>query len=744
MNENSLEQTIDVRDIWRIISKRKWIIISIFLIVVSFMTLKTYKQRPVYQAMTRILIDKQYPNVVSFQEVMRLSADRGDYYETQFKILKSKSIIRKVINKLDLHNSPEFLPDPDVKRSFSLMKLLYDIKNWVFNMIMPPKDETEFEKYPTKEEIEVLRENRLIRRVIGSVKIKPIKKSRLADIRVTGHHPEIIAKIADTVAREYITYNLEVRLDASGEAVTWLNERLKVLKQKVESSHMALQRYKEKVKIISFEEKQNIVDQKLAQLNSALTSAKTGRIKIETVYRYFQKNSTNSKLVESIPAVIENTLIQKLKINLATRQEKYSEFSKTYGSKHPKIIQVLTQIESLQSRINSEIKNIHNGIRAEYQVALAEEKSLSKALEDQKKEVAYQHRMSIKIETLKRETETNEQMYTLLLKRLKETGLSSGLRSNNVRIIDLADVPQTPIGPKKKRNFMLAILLGLFLGVMTAFFVEYIDNTIKEPDEIPMLFQIPFLGLLGHYSDNSKKSFTKTSSSISPKLVSIHDPSSNISESLRTIRTNLIFSSNYKAHKTIMVTSAVPAEGKSTLSSNLAVVMASLGEKVLLIDSDLRKPVIHKLFNLKKTPGLSNYLIGKKSAKEVIHKTDVEGLHIIPSGPTPPNPSELVSHPQFKVLCDTATETFDYIILDSPPVASVSDPMIISSIADAVVIVVRCGVTTKNSVSKAVKQLRNINANIIGAILNDVDFRKDSYYYQYYYKHYYYKDDEKA
>lgn len=741
MNENNLDQKIELLEFWNVIKKRKWIIFIIFAIVTTYVSISTFKKRPVYQTAARILIDKQYPNVVSFKEVLRLSANRNDYYESQYKILKSKTLVRRVIDELDLQNSPEFLPGPVKKSWFNFSLPLQDVKSWLSYLATPADQEAEIIEVPSKKEIETNKKNRLVYSVLGGLKIIPVKKSRLVDISYKGRNPKVITKIVNTLARTYISYNLEVRLDASGEAEMWLSERLKTLKEKVNKSQVALQRYKEKVKIVSFEEKQNIVDQRLLQLNTEVTLAKTKRIKIESIYKPLKGKSKDFSLLESLPSIISNQLIQKLKMDLAERQEEYSMLSKKYGPRHPRIKQILSQLETMEEKINYEIKNIYRGISMQYQAALAEEKALMEALDNQKKEVSIRFKKAIKFEALKREAESDEQMYTRLLKRLKETGLSSGLRNNNIRIIDLADVPQNPIGPGKGRSITVAIFFGLFLGVLFAFFVEYLDDTVKDPEEIPLRFQVAFLGLLGRFSGNSKKAAKHSAHS---KLIAIHDPTSNISESLRTVRTNVIFCSNEKKQKTIMITSAVPSEGKSTLSSNLAIVMASLGEKVLLIDADLRKPVLHKLFNLKKSPGLSNYLIGQQNMKEIIEETSVKGLCIIPSGPTPPNPSELLSSPRFKMLCDTAGDSFDRIILDSPPVASVSDPLIVSSMVDSVIMVIRCGKTSRDSISKSVRQLKNIQANIIGMVLNDVDFRKDSYYYQYYYKHYYYKEGKKA
>jgi len=730
------EVEIDLKAYLRIMRKRIWVIVGVFVFILVTAAAITMKTRPMYKASTRILINKENPNVISFEEVLQLDSKSTEYYETQYKIIKSRNLITKVIETLDLKNSTEFLPDDaDDKNNLKTRVLEIVIGFWedVLDIAGKEKDES----LEIAIDSEAYENERLYQLFLTRLAIKPILKSRLVDLEISGYNPRIITKITNTLASRYIEQNLENRLYASEDAAIWLDERLKGLQVKVETSERALQSYSRQIGIVSIEDKRKSLDQQLDELNSDVIKAKSKRIKLQTLY----KNTQDPKFAKSLPQIIENRLIQTLHEKLANLNDVQSKLGEKYGIKHPRMLQISSQIAKIQEMIDIEVKKIHESIYTQYQLALIDERSLIEALETQQEEASFVNEKSIGYGVLKREADSNRQMYDILLKRLKETDMSQGLRTNNIRVIDKAVPPLEPYKPKKKLNLLLGVVLGLFGGIGLAFLIEYLDNTVKEPDEIAIRFGIPFLGLVGNY-DGVLQSKEKNSTDI--ELITLRDPSSNVSESLRTIRTNVIFSADGDKEKTFMVTSALPGEGKTSVASNLAVVMASLGERVLLIDADLRRPSIHKVFRINKIPGLSSYLIRQKEINEIIVESGIDNLSIIPCGITPPNPSELLSHPQMPALIEYARNSYDRVIIDTPPVASVTDPIIISRQAHAVLFVIRCGVAPRDAVSKSIQQLIQVQANILGAVLNAVDFRKDSYYYQYYYKHYYYKEEKSA
>ena len=743
------KKDIDLKEYLSVIRKRRWVVFFISLIIIVSITTHTFKVRPEYRAVVRLLIDKENPNIVSFDEVLSLDGRSAEYYQTQFKIITSRGVIEKVITQLDLEKEFDELQERE-KETKSLSNILSALSESVIQLLTSifKKDQDQSivvdKTVPSKIDNPALRKEELLfREIIEPLTVTPIMNSRLVDLEYTGYDPQRITEIVNAIARVYIEQNLENRLYASEDAAVWLDERLTSMQGRVENSERALQIYSKNAGVTSIEDKQKTLDQELSEFNAELIKTTKKRVKLEQKY----KNSQNPDLSNSILEIINNALIQNLNKDLSVLRAKQSELEGKYGTKHPKMIQVVLKINQIKEIIAIEVKKIHDSIQNRYQLALIEEQSLKDRLQKLRDESEFLNEKSIRYGVLKREAVSNRQMYELLLKRLKETDLSQGLRTNNIRIIDKAKPPLEPFKPNKKQNILIGIIFGLISGLGLAFLIEYLDNTVKEPDEIAIRFNIPFLGLVGNDINSDKKTSVANPGLTSKiKLIAYRDPESNISESLRTIRTNVIFSADGDKDKVFMVTSSLPKEGKTTVASNLAVVMASLGERVLIIDADLRRPSIHKELNCMKSPGLSSYLIRQKEIDEIIIDTQINNLSVVPSGLTPPNPSELLSHPQMKALLDYAREHYDRVILDTPPVASVTDPIVISRQAHAVLFVIRFGLAPRDAISKSIQQLKLVKANIMGAVLNGVDFSKDSYYYQYYYKHYYHKetDGEKA
>ena len=733
------ESEFRLGDYWQIVWKWKWIVLAVFLIVVVTVTTKTYKLRPMYRATGRILIQSSRANYVSSEQGTIHEANTNGYFQTQYEIIRSRSVVGKVIEHLDLKNSPEFSGKKDKKTGLGFAQIKRKTIKFISTKIKQfrgDKDDKPNQTLSPKDfEPGLVQKELLYHRVASRISVSLVEESRLVDISMTGFHPQIITEIVNSIIKTYINKNLENRLFASEDAVEWLDSRLKTMQEKVEISEKALQEYSRTVGAISLESKLKLMNGELSNVNSQLTKARKERVILERLVGSFE----SPEIAESIPEIVTNKLVQELNLELSNLTLNESELKRRYGPKHPKLIQISSKIEKITESIDLQIKRIQESKRTELRLAIAAEESLEGALNEKQDEATFISEKSIRYRVLRRDAESNRNMFDLLLKRLKETDLSSGLRTNNIRLVDKAVPPLGPFKPDKQRNIMMGMVFGLLGGLGLAFFIEFLDNSVKEPDEIITRFGIPFLGLVGSHSVENR---ARAETSLHEKLITLKEPSSSISESLRTIRTNVIFSADGDKKKTLMVTSALPAEGKTTIASNLAIVMASLGEKVLLIDADLRRPSIHRMFNVPKSPGLSSHLINRKTLDEIIHKTTVENLFIIPSGIIPPNPSELLSHPQLQALLETATQSYNRVIVDTPPVASVADPMIISKVVDAVILVIRSRETARDVVSRAVNQLKNVNSDILGAILNDVDFRKDSYYYQYYYKHYYYKEDK--
>ena len=711
------EEEVHLRDYLAVILKRKWTVITCFVILVTTVTIGTFKMEPVYKATCQVLIERENPNVVNIQEVMAIDASSTDYYQTQYEILKSKELAERVIEHLNLADNKEFRPEP--KTGF--ISIITKIKESTWNIFFGEEKEGPLDE-----------KNKLIKAYLTRLKIEPIRNSRLVNINFEAHDPELAAKIANTHAKLYIKQNLERKFSMSQEAIGWLSNRIKEVKSKLEESEKALHDYREKNDLVSidFQESHNIIVQKLNELNAALMQAKTLRIEKENLYYELKRLSKNPEMIESMPAVVKNPLIQQLKADYIKAKAEYSELSEKYGPEHPKMISLKSQIKEIKSKIAKEVKNIARSIETEYRVARRQEESLMRALEKQKKEALALNKKEIQYNVLKRDVESNRALYESLLKRLKEATVTENLNVSNITIVDPARIPDSPCKPKKKLNILLAIICGLTIGIGLAFFFEYLDNTVKGPEEVERYLKTPFLGFIGRLAvDKGNPDSTE--------LVTLKEPKSEISEMFRNIRTNILFSVLDRPRKVILITSAIRQEGKTFLIANLGISLAQMGKKVVLIDSDLRRPRLHRIFSLKKFPGLTDIVIEKIRPESATQDIELENLKVITCGTMPPNPAELLSSENMKKLINDLREEFDFILLDSPPVMSVTDAVVLAALVDGVVMVIRGAETPIPPIQRAIQQLSDVNVRILGTALNGIDFKKGGYYYQYYYKYYY-------
>ena len=729
-----------VKDYVRILKKRQWVIITFFVIVVVSVTITTFLSDPIYQGTTRILIEKESPNVLSFQEVMAFDTSDTDYYQTQYTILKSRTLARDVLEQVGMLNQTARQDSP----SFSARGLISEAM-----LLLGLKE-------PLSEEAKLrLNEQRMIDNFLNhDISIEPIKGSWLVDVSALSTKPELAARLANTLVEAYIKHSLKAKLSASKDAVGWLEEQLEAARQKVAESDAALLAYKEKYGILSFEDRQNMVTQKLSELNTAVGNARIKRIGVETQYKQVEEylnageiasNAVAIAKLESISQVINNPFIQNLKAELSKLEVEQSELLKKFRPKHPNVIAVRSQVASVRGRINAEVRQIITSIKNEYDVAVAQEQEILAALEEQKKEALDLNQKAVTYNVLEREAESNKRVYETLLQRAKETNVTEKLDTINVRVIDRASVPTYPVAPRKKLNIFLSMVVGLVMGMVLAFFFEYIDNSIKTPDDIKQYLNIPFLGFIPKVASNGNGSAPSRRTGHNPvDTVVAMDPKSTVSEAYRSLRTNVMFSS-LEHGPILLVTSAGPTEGKSITVANLAITMAQSGSKTLIIDCDLRKPRMHRIFNIPgNTDGITEMIanLGNNGTRITVKRTKIANLDMIPCGQIPPNPSELLSSERTKLLLHALSKKYDRILIDSPPVNVVTDPVILSQIVDGVILVVRSGETGREIARRARDQLLDVKARLLGGVLNSVDMQKDHYYYYSYYHNYYYQEKE--
>ena len=724
------EREVHLRDYWKVIQKRRWVIFAIFLIVVVSTAIVTFSMRPVYRGTTTIQINKENPQIVDFKEVFTVNTTDLDYYQTQYKILESRNLARRVIQTLKLGDHPEL--NSGLENSFWpswAVEFTKNLPRWV--PFLPDAGQTLGDG--KKEEV---RESFLVNRFLDRVKIEPIRNSRLAKIHFDSHYPDLSMEVSNTLALAYIQQNLETRFTATEKAKEWLSGQLEDLKGKVERADETVQGFGSKHDIISLEEKENVTMQRLMELNEALAKAETERMAKEALYR-----QTNGRSFDTIPAILENKLIQDLKQTHIQLEAQYLKLSEKFKPEYPEMKRLKSQMDSVYRQLQGETQKIAAGIKNDYESSLRKEGLLRKAFEDQKNRAMTMKQKAIQYNILKREADTNREIYKGILQRMKEAGVSAGIAASNIQIIDQAEFLTKPYRPNKQLNLLLAAVVGLFLGVGLAFFFEYLDNTVKTPEDVEGLLRLPSFGIVPAIYPQRRKRIGD-GNSFPVELITHSHPKSALSEAYRNIRTSILLSFSEKPPKTLAISSPNPAEGKTTTVLNTAIALAQTGARVLLIDADMRKPRLHTIFNYENGAGLSNYLSGNAKLESIVQNSEIPNLSYIPSGPIPPNPSELLGSQLFKNTLQTLKESFDHILIDAPPVLGFADSAILAAMVDGTMMVVVGGETPRETLHQAREILMQVNARILGVVINRVDIRRN-YYSSYYYRYHYYYGQEK-
>jgi len=702
---------INLRDYWRIILKYRKLIITFFLVTVTTVAIHSLTMIPVYRSTTQILIERANPNIFSVQEMFAIDPSGQDFYQTQYKILESRVLAREVIKRLNLAEHPEFKGVEEEAGIFSYFK---DLKNTTI--------------------IESHDDSWLVNAFLGSLEVEPIRNSRLVTISFESIYPKLSARVANALVKAYIDWNLGLRLKSQQAASQFLDDQVKAGKLKLEASELALQQYREKygVAIISSQSGKNseygqaLSRQKLLTVSKQLLDTKNKRIEAEIKYKNALKLSKDPLKAETIPEVVNSPVIISIKQNEVELLREKAKKSQKFGQKHPVMIALNQEVKKLRNQKYQEIKNIVSALEANYEVALSQEYALKKALGLSEDETISRNKVAIQYQMLRQEADSSRQLYDMLLQRFKETSVFEENRTINIHVVDYAEVPESSVKPKLKLNLFLAIIAGLFMGSGLAFFIECLDNTIKNPEDLERYFQLPYLGRVPHFDMKNPKTNQ-------PELVVVNEPKSSASEAYRGLRTGILFSKPDQIPCSILVTSAGAEEGKTISCANLAITMAQAGTKAMLLDCDMRKPRLHRMLGIRNEQGLSSILVGESEWRDIRVSTNIPNLDFIPAGLISPNPAELVGSERMQNLINELKEEYGRIIIDSSPIVAVTDPVILSMLVDGVVLVIHAGITSRNVIANAVRQLRDIQAHILGSVLNNVDIEKDGYYYYQYY-----------
>ena len=516
-------------------------------------------------------------------------------------------------------------------------------------------------------------------------------------------------------------------MESAKHSIRWMTEKAEAEREKLEKSELALQTYMREKDIITIENRIAITPEKMREYSTQLTRAEAKRKELEALYRLIQR--TKASELETVPDVAADTAIGAINRDLMTAEQRVSDLSKKYGPKHPAMKKAVSELSLLKKGKARAVKKVVRTIRNGYQLARAKENDIRSLLAKAKSEAVNLNEKFIQYGILKREVETNRFLYNALVKKIKERGLSGENQTVNVRVLERAALPERPAKPNKKRNILLGLALGLAAGVGLAFFVEYFDNTIKDPEQLESHFGTPVLGSVATVKPEKGQTI------VSHLLGA---PNSAFSECYRTIRTGLILSSANAAPRTMVVTSVVPQEGKSTTALNIAVTFARSGKRVILVDADMRRPMLHNLLEVDNASGLSLHLAGAQETPPV-RSGPQPSLDVITAGPVPPNPSELLSSPRLPALIETLSREYDLVLFDSPPVASISDALLLGKAVEGTLLVIRAGQTPREMIGRGLKALEGAEVRVTGAVLNGVNVKESAYYYGY--DSYYYSSE---
>lgn len=701
---SSESDEFDLLKLWNVIVKRKWSIFFLTLVALSTALAATFLMTPIYRAGLTLQIDREDIKIIKIEEVAPIESTGPalDYYQTQYELLKSRNLAQRVIEQLDLVNKQ------------SKPSILDQIKNWISTVLLRTIKQQSIE---SKSEVAALEST--ITDFLENLTVVPIRNSRLVKLRFDSSDPLLSASVLNTLAKSYIDLSLERRFEASAYARDFLQKRLQQVKAKLEESEREMVNFSSRQGIVnsSGDDSQNIVTQKLAAINAGLVAAEKQRAAAEAAHRQMLETRGHG-----LSQVLESKIIQILKENKAKLEAQYQDNLKIYKPAYPTMLQLRSQIDQIEQQITREVANIRGAITATYEAAKAEENILRGNLNQLKRDVLDLQGRSIQLNILRREVETNRELYNGLLQRYKEIGVAAGIGSNNISVVDQAIPPVLPYKPNLIFNLLIALASGLLAGIGLALLREHFDDTFKQPDEVEKFLGLPVLGLIPWIQ-------RKRGETNSIAMMGYDQPGSLIAEAHRSLCATLVFSTPSGLPRSLAVTSSTFGEGKSTTVINLGIQLARSGKKVLLIDADLRHPTLHRNLNLDNEVGLTNLLTGDNSRSVNIAKpTQIPNLFIIPSGPMSPNPAELLSSFRMGDLLILASEKFDHVLVDSPPVLGLADALILGHLCDRTLFCIDIN-TRRNPVLAACKQLRMARVQIIGIFLTKVRLQQRDYGY---------------
>lgn len=765
-----------LREWKRIILRHLWLILAIIVLVVPLAAIQAYRAKPIYQAITTIEVRPEASSLSKAGEI--LVVDSNDNTKAESYIIRSAPVVKRAVINLNLDADSRFMAVNTNRTVLEAIDALRGKKPDLDEgkaiksspIIAGPAESSQLST-DEKQTLSSVQEDRkrldpYIQTLINNLKVDPVRETRLIHIIFTHTDPEIAAEVANGVARSFIEQSFESKTERFTSTSSWLEKSTNKLKDQMQQAEQRLANYSRENNIFSLEGKENLTAEKMARLHDQYMRAETDLLLKKSLYEEVQQGR-----VEQLPEAFADAKTAEMQKNLNTLAIAASELSVKYGARHPKLQEIQQQMSTIKTQLDANRSTLEERLKADYERAVRDDQSLSEALNRAKSEAVQQNQAAIQYSVLQQDLATAKALYTDFLNKTSQAKIQRAEQYNNVRMIEEAEAPTGPIGPKRTQTIVFGLLFSIALGIGLAYMLENLNTTVRTLDDLARTTQLPVLAVIPKLTDllpGSKRIVSIGAASPSPARADVtlerrpSDPKdgpepvydrprnpnppilvntlrkfSAAAEAYRILRTSLLLSTADQSPKRILVTSGQPGDGKTTTVLNTAIALSQLKAEVIVVDCDMRKPRVHKLAQIPKGEGLSTYLTRGGELYKYIHRTPVPHLSILPCGFIPPNPSELISSEKMKELMRLLARGYDYVILDSPPLVGVTDSMILSTLVDGVILVARSGMTRSELLQRAIQDLSGVGAKMLGVILNDLNLRHESIdYYDQYTRHY--------